>query len=142
MILKKYVVGFLFSPDGKRVALIRKNKPPKQAGKFNGIGGSVENGESFSAAMVREFKEETGVHITDWDLFAIYTGTPGYVVHFYKSTVPGIDQVKTMEAEIVSTHDVINIAAIPKSRIMHNLKWLIPMALDDDITSIVEMRGM
>lgn len=54
-----YVIGFAFC--GNEVALIRKTKPAWQAGRLNGIGGKVENGEGFPASMVREFQEETGI---------------------------------------------------------------------------------
>ena len=40
---KYYVLGFLFSPDCKRVALIIKNRPDWQAGFLNGIGGKIDS---------------------------------------------------------------------------------------------------
>lgn len=41
--------------------LIEKTKPDWQNGLVNGLGGSIEDGESIHEAMVREFKEECGV---------------------------------------------------------------------------------
>lgn len=35
-----YVAGLAFSTDLQHVALIKKNRPDWQAGKFNGIGGA------------------------------------------------------------------------------------------------------
>ncbi len=54
-----YVVGLIFTPDYEQVLLIRKNHPDWQTGRLNGIGGKVKDKESFTAAMFREFKEET-----------------------------------------------------------------------------------
>ncbi len=56
----EYVLGFMFSPDEKKVLLIWKNRPSWQAGKLNGIGGKVNPGETPLEAMEREFIEETG----------------------------------------------------------------------------------
>lgn len=56
---RRYVLGFLFSEDGSRVLLIWKNRPAWQAGKLNGIGGKIEDGEQPLDAMKREFVEET-----------------------------------------------------------------------------------
>ncbi len=57
--MKRYVIGFAFF-NGK-VVLIRKNRPAWQAGKLNGVGGKIEDGESGFDAMAREFYEEAGV---------------------------------------------------------------------------------
>ena len=141
MKIKRYVAGFLFSPDHTKVTLIRKNKPPRQAGRFNGIGGSVEDGENFIDAMTREFREEAGVTITDWELFTVYQ-TREYVVYFYRAFSNEIDNVTTAESEVVSTHLVTSISRIPLSRIMRNLNWLIPLALDNDVKSLIHVNGV
>jgi len=62
----KYALGFLFSKDKEKVVLIKKTKPEWQAGFLNGVGGKVEQGETYVEAMIREFEEETGVVFTDW----------------------------------------------------------------------------
>jgi 8-oxo-dGTP diphosphatase len=56
-----YVAGFLFSEDESKVVLIEKNKPDFLKGLFNPVGGKKENNETSLEAMIREFKEETGV---------------------------------------------------------------------------------
>lgn len=70
----------MFDPRFHRVALIRKAKPEWQKGKLNGIGGKIEEGEGPFAAMVREFREETGVDHRDWGTFAEMTGPDWSVV--------------------------------------------------------------
>lgn len=56
----QYVLGFMFNEAESKVILIFKNRPAWQAGKLNGIGGKIEEGETPIQAMNREFAEETG----------------------------------------------------------------------------------
>lgn len=83
--MKHYVLGFAFTPTfGDEVVLIRKLKPEWQAGKLNGVGGSIEEGESPSQAMAREFEEEAGL-VTDpqrWRSFATMRGADWEVFCF------------------------------------------------------------
>lgn len=67
-----YVLGFAFDASFKHVLLVFKNRPSWQQGKLNGVGGHLEVGECPLSAMVREFKEETGIQtdVHDW----YYTG--------------------------------------------------------------------
>lgn len=46
-------------------------------GKYNGVGGKVESGESVMRAMIREAEEEIGVKISNEDLI------PSALIHFY-----------------------------------------------------------
>lgn len=73
--MKHYVLGFAFDKD-RRLALIRKKRPDWQAGRWNGIGGHVEQDESCREAMAREFVEETGILIEapHWRKVAIMSG--------------------------------------------------------------------
>jgi 8-oxo-dGTP diphosphatase len=62
---KRYVVGFYMGfGDDPLIALIQKKRPKWQEGKFNGIGGHVEETETPFEAMVREFREEAGLNVT------------------------------------------------------------------------------
>lgn len=89
--MRRYTVGYLFSPDGRRVVLVEKDHPEAQKGKLNGVGGKCEDGpeglESYDGCMVREFREETGVDVpaekwlefgrmqgSDWEC-ALFTAT-------------------------------------------------------------------
>jgi len=131
---QRYVLGFLFSKDLERVVLIRKLKPAWQAGCLNGVGGKVETiDKSFQHAMSREFKEETGVLIEpeNWKYFAEMLDYEGnFYVSCYKF-IGDVDAVKTMEKEEVAVYNVDDISWL---KTISNLKWLIPLALDGEIT--------
>jgi 8-oxo-dGTP diphosphatase len=126
----KYVVGFMFSPDKKHVALIRKSKPDWQKGKLNGIGGKIEEGEITYEAMTREFKEETGVETDydDWRHFLTMWGEGFEVVCF--SAVGDLEELETQEEEPIVVIEVSSITADRTDDMIENLCWLIPLALD------------
>lgn len=143
----KYVVGFLFANNERQVVLLRKTRPAWQAGKLNGLGGHVEPGESFNAAMVREFEEEAGLAVS-WTHFATIEGA-GWIMGCYRASSPVDDlavllpkindvgesiEVRWCEHVSNGTHDTIP-----------NLRWLVPMAHPNSEHDwpyhIVERRG-
>lgn len=134
---KRYVVGLLFKNyQGliKQVALILKNRGPyNMANKLNGIGGKIEPGETASAAMEREFREETGVSIKHWNEFLELRGHD-WIVHFFRTE--GDYSIRTTTDEKVdwySVNHILQYGSYGVVEIMPNLKWIIPMALDPDI---------
>jgi len=56
-------LGYVFSPDGKRVLLIHRQgrAGDQHLGKYNGLGGKLEAGEDVVACMRREIREEAGI---------------------------------------------------------------------------------
>jgi 8-oxo-dGTP diphosphatase len=142
---KNYVVGFLFNgaifQDGRysqgatSVALIKKNRgPADMAGKLNGIGGKIEPGETPLVAMKREFFEETNAYIQGWTKFCELSGND-WTVHFFRVFPEYFIDIKTTTDEVVGYYNVKDILEDrPYRKIMPNLSWLIPMALDEDIT--------
>lgn len=64
--MQRYVLGFAFGSNGV-VVLIKKNRPPFLKGQWNGVGGKIEDGETKLEAMVREFREETGMNTDQLD---------------------------------------------------------------------------
>ena len=86
---KEYALGFLFNQELTKVALIRKNRPEWQKGLLNGIGGQIEEKDGSTTndnpdynAMVREFREETGVFHEKWLDFGVMRGS-SFCVHLF-----------------------------------------------------------
>lgn len=83
-----YCLGFLIDPVNQQVVLIQKDKPEFQKGKYNGVGGKLEpTDESIHDAMVREFKEETGFLIREWNEFEVI-GDTDWTVHCFVAANP------------------------------------------------------
>ncbi len=122
---KKYVVGFLFDHLLTQVVLIMKLHPEWQLGKWNGVGGKIEAGETPAEAMSREFKEEAGMVIGHWREFAVMTGD-GWDVHCFVAFSNDVRGVKTMTDEPIVIHELSFVPALQK---VPSVAWLIPMAL-------------
>lgn len=122
----EYVNGFLFSPNGTSVVLIQKNKPSWQRGLLNGVGGKIESDDTdIYAAMRREFKEETGMTVKHWERTITLVGSD-WKVYFFRA-FGDLTGAKSTTDEVVSiwpTHPV-------PEHVIPNLKWLIPLSLDD-----------
>lgn len=134
--MTRYVAGLLFSPEGSTVVLVRKNRPAWQAGRLNAVGGKIEADETPAAAMRREFREEAGLDIADWQAVAVLSGD-GFEVHFYAAFSDLYMQARTMETESIVRCGVmwaLNWLECPD--LIPNLRVIIPLALDD--TGIVK----
>lgn len=132
-----YVCGFLFDLDVDFVALIRKNRGPREmAGKLNGIGGKVEPGESIHDAMAREFEEETGLWVppAEWMNYHTerYNVDTNNTVHFFAAASPFCPRVRTTTDETVGVYAAHSRQhphfAFGGNQPMYNLEYLIPMA--------------
>ncbi|HRU10630.1 MAG TPA: NUDIX domain-containing protein, partial [Thermoanaerobaculia bacterium] len=95
----KYVLGFAFDDLG-RVALVQKERPAWQSGKLNGVGGHIEGHEEVLDAMVREFYEETGVTVVDWDFVGEMRGADWHVT-VLTTVSPEVRNVTTVTDEVV-----------------------------------------
>lgn len=134
--LQRYVAGFLFQQVNwhceNQVALVLKAKPAWQAGHWNGIGGKIEDGEASANAMRREFYEETGSHAGGWWRHYATLYGPRASVDFYANSVWSYAAPFLPE-----TNDVGEplqwwpVSRLPK--VIGNLRWLVPMALDRNI---------
>ena len=108
--IEKYTLGFLFDKNKENILLIQKNRPEWQKGKFNAIGGKVEEDEDVLACMEREFEEETSLKIEDWqfnrDLNLVF---PHAYVHVYYQFSDEVFNFKSETDEQLSLHEVSNL---------------------------------
>ena len=75
--------------------------------------------------MRREFWEETGVEIEDWEEFATIIG-PDYIVYFHCAFSEKYLLVESKTDEEVFFYEV---SELPELNVIANTHWLIPMAL-------------
>jgi 8-oxo-dGTP diphosphatase len=63
-------LGYVLSPDGKRVLLIHRNArdDDHHLGKYNGLGGKMDRGEDVLTCMRREIREEAGIECVEMQL--------------------------------------------------------------------------
>ena len=131
-----YVNGFMINQSTKEVLFIKKNRPDFQAGKWNGIGGKIEPGEQPIDAMVREFREETGVDSSpeDWTS-TIHLVQPAYDVHFYRCFVDNFPAYRTVTDEVVEHWPISSIYQPGKFGlpVLENMLWILPMLVNQQI---------
>lgn len=126
--MKKYTVGFIFNKDLSKVLLIHKTKPEWQAGRINGIGGKVEDGEEYVDCMVREAEEETGIKSKskDWVSTGVIEGKDAVIATFGYQYEGELFDAFVYEKEKI---EWFSVQEIPDNVIM-NLNWLIPLTIE------------
>lgn len=125
----RYVAGFLFGQDENqiitRVLLIEKKRGPKHLiGRWNAIGGHIEDDESAAGAMDREFQEEVGYSVKPaWVPFCKLGGR-GFELDFFYAVGPTY-------AATARTDERVDWWPLPIQAwpVVANLPWLIEMAL-------------
>lgn len=123
--MKHYVMGFAFTPNMQRVLLIKKKRPDWQAGKWNGIGGHIEPGESPKDAMMREFTEECGLRIPNRHWTHTLTIVSDVSTLFVFKTTCDLRGAYIAEDQEVNDFSVWK---LPDNAI-DNLLWMVPMQL-------------
>ena len=125
-----YVLALLFTPDRRRVVLMRKTRPAWQAGRVNALGGKLAPAESPAAAAEREVREEAGVHVpaAAWEEFLVWDDAV-YRMHVVRAVHEAAAGARTAEDQEVFLAEV---DALP-AELIDNLRWLVPLALDRDV---------
>lgn len=134
--LLTYVLALLFTPDRAELVLVRKTRPPWQAGRVNALGGKLLAGESPVAAARREVVEEAGVDIDGWEEFLVWED-PVYRMHVVRAFDDAARRARTAEDQEVFRCAV---TALPPN-VIDNLRWLVPLALDRDVAVPVRVRS-
>jgi 8-oxo-dGTP diphosphatase len=136
--MKRYCLGFLFRPNHEWVVMLQKTHGPgDMAGRFNGIGGHVEENEVSLAAMKREGREELGIE-PDWLPFCTMHDNGGeWVCDCFVAVIANdVDLPPVNDAgESVSEHRPPQL--LRRDDIMLNLRWLVPMAMEKGVTAEV-----
>ncbi len=125
--MTRYVLGFMFDQSKQKVLLIHKKRPEWQNGKLNGLGGKNELNELPSQAIVREFREESGIqtYVDEWQHFATML-SENWICYCFVA-IGNIHLAKTTTDEMVEVVKVCNIDGI---NTISNVAWLVRMALN------------
>lgn len=132
---KVYTLGLAFNHDLSKIALAYKNHPSWQEDRYNGIGGEVKESESVLDGMIREFQEETGVQVDEWNQLGMLTFEDAYV-HVFASRLPSnqfieIDTKTNEKVDIISLRGILRSASEKdfNKYYIDDLAWLIPLAV-------------
>ncbi len=138
-------VGFLFSTKNTiKVLLLEKDKPQWMKGKFNGVGGKIESGESAHEAMRREFVEEIGFDIS-WELYCCILDVR-FQLSVFRAFVEEMPELPR-ENDVNEKLRVFEIDELLLLRrlCVYNIPWLIMMGLDKSVKPAViksELKGI
>lgn len=119
-----YVVGLHFDPEAEQLLMVRKLRPDWQAGHFNGPGGKIEPNETAYHAMRREFMEETGLDVDDWQLAILYRLPAGNTLYVF-SSFSFAGSFRQMEDEPLM---IVRTDKLPP-KMIDNLPWIIPFCI-------------
>jgi 8-oxo-dGTP pyrophosphatase MutT (NUDIX family) len=92
-------MGFAVSFDGASVLLLEKGRPAALKGKWIGVGGHIEPGETPHDAIVRESKEEADIDVPTWESLGVVERENG-TINMYAAFVD-LASAKTMTDEQV-----------------------------------------
>lgn len=126
--MTRYVLGFAF--NDAFVLLIEKKRPKWQAGRLNGVGGHIEENETPLDAMVREFREETGLHTTasQWEEYATMKSHDWECVCFRSRNEFDIGYARKMTDE---KPVAVNMHTLGLYNTLSNVPWLVGLAMDN-----------
>ena len=129
-----YSCGLVFNQDNSKLAMIKKNRPWWQRGKYNGVGGKLEIIETYNECMIRETKEEIGIDTNEkeWAFLGRLKINDSDIMFF---AIFGIDfytlkQITDEEIHIFKVKDIFNIKSDVYNLIMPNIRTAIGLALD------------
>ncbi len=73
--MKTIVATLCYVRSGERTLMMHRNKKPGDVhkGKWNGLGGKLDSGESPDECVVREIREESGLNLLDPKLRGVLT---------------------------------------------------------------------
>lgn len=138
-----YCLGFVKDSVTLDVPLIYKLKPEIHRGKYNGVGGKLEEGESALESMVREFQEEIGEYVPaeKWTYRGRLEAPDGVVYCF--TAVHDLKNPKDVEngndLMWFSLETFNSFGNVPNGDdiLVPNLEWLIRLCFDEEYLNFV-----
>ena len=130
-----YCLGFAFDHGGN-VLLLRKHPkrgPASVRNRLNGLGGKIQDGESTISAMVREFREESGIETMPgvWrPVVQLRFASSGAIVKVFTARLPTLADARPAE-EALAVFSSDTVGARPD--LAPCVAWLVPLCLDDDV---------
>lgn len=124
--MNSYSLGFVFD-NMRRTALVRKKGGPgDQAGKLNGFGGKLNEGEHPLVCMAREYREESGFDWFDWRFFSRESDETSYEIFIYAALVPTIPDVDYFTGrEAVEVYRIRDLRSMPVNQfVTDTYLWL------------------
>lgn len=100
--MKQYSLGIAFDFD-ENLVLIKKKHPDWQAGKYNFVGGKLEENENILDCMSREFYEETGVMVPSygWKYVGKMSRENDFIVYIFVTVNEDVKNARTTTDEEV-----------------------------------------
>lgn len=119
-----------FLTRGEHVLLLHRQKPPN-LGKWNGVGGHIEPGESPYRSCLREVKEETGFTLESLHFAGLLTWrgfeAPTGGLYLFTAAAPDGEQIESTEGRLQWRHRQWAFSA---PEIVSNLHVVLPAVLD------------
>lgn len=115
---------------------MRKTRPAWQAGRINALGGKLHDGETVLEAARREVREEAGVDVEDWEEFLVWNDRQ-YRLRAVRAFSDAARIARTAEDQEVF---LAQVAGLPLN-VIHNLRWIIPLALDRDVALPIQVTS-
>ena len=130
-------LGYIVSSDKKKTLLVHRNarSEDQHLGKYNGLGGKMEPGESIVDCMKREILEEAGIVCTKLELRGTINWTGfgpngedwlGFI--FLITDFSGIVKKSNIEGQL-AWHDIENIKDLP---MWEGDRFFLPLVFDED----------
>lgn len=139
----RFVLGFAFWTDhgvSRRsdVVLIKKKRPHDQAGKVNGIGGKVNDGETLIDAMCREFQQECGIPTEPirWTYFAELVSETVEVACYLTDLKPTEHPQSPTDEQV----EFFRVAKVHHLPLVDHAEWLIHLARESKALSPVKVK--
>ncbi|HEV7705001.1 MAG TPA: NUDIX domain-containing protein [Gemmatimonadaceae bacterium] len=130
------MLALLYSLDGQHVVLMKRTRPLWQAGRVNALGGGIIEGEAPASAARREVREECGVDVEEWTEMLVWEDAE-YRMHVMRAMSARASEARTIEDQEVF---LASVNALP-ANVIDNLRWLVPLALDRDVATPIEVRS-